>query len=215
LGHHCVTRIGESLIASCAFALSTSDNGASNCTSRMSRSSANPMPSADNTPREDGSAPHAQRLSHQTGVLLHQTLQGVIGHIMAALNADFLDRIGYVVCGDGQETFGCVFNGAWRFTVVSATSAARRKFARTISRSGSSPPIPKTWSGVQFTQKHVGNPDRQQAATAITRRVGLAPTFRANLKPTVRKTANRPATRRNRVNIHHRRAHPHPRLGFS
>jgi hypothetical protein len=56
-------------------------------------------------------------------------LQGVIGHIKAALNADFLDRIGYVH-GVMDRKPGCVFNGAWRFTSGQRDISSGRKFLR-------------------------------------------------------------------------------------
>jgi hypothetical protein len=68
-----------------------------------------------------------------------KTLQGVIGHIITgALNADFLDRIGYVVHGMMDRKPSAAFNGAWRFTRGQRDISSKvANFSATICRSRS------------------------------------------------------------------------------
>ena len=54
-------------------------------------------------------AAHTQRVGHQTGMLPTRpakALQGVAGHIMAALHTDFANGIGHIVDRNPQETLG-------------------------------------------------------------------------------------------------------------
>ena len=55
---------------------------------------------------------HAQRFSHQTGMLpprATKTLQGIGGNIMAALNTDFFDGIGHILNSNFKKSLRHVF----------------------------------------------------------------------------------------------------------
>ena len=63
--------------------------------------------------------------------------------------------------------------------------------------------------GLQFAQQHIAIGDSQRAAPPVTCRSGVRTgTLRPDLKATITVRQNRPATRGDGVNIHHRRTHP-------
>ena len=168
--------------------------------------------------------PHPQRIGHQTGMLpprAAETLQRIAGHVMAALHADFLDRIGHVVHRDAQEPLG------QRLRAHRGIARGRRHLARQRLELFAHHPriqrlIPagaedmRKMIRVQLAQHHVAIGHRQRPAAPVARgpRIG-AGTFRPHLQTPVAERADRPAAGRHRVNIHHRRAHPHARdFGF-
>ena len=160
---------------------------------------------------------HAQSVRHQTGVLparAAKALQGVLGHIMAPLHADLLDRVGHVVDGDMQKAFGDILGPARGFAGRFGDLLGQRLklFAHHVA---------VQWQvairaehmgevvGVQLAQHDVAIGDGQRPAPAIAGRTRIsARAFRSHLKPPVAEGADRPAASGNRMNIHHRGTHP-------
>ena len=62
----------------------------------------------------DEYALHTQCIGNKTGMLTARTakaVHGVFGHVIAALDADFLDCIGHVFHSNSQKTFSDFLNG--------------------------------------------------------------------------------------------------------
>ena len=163
---------------------------------------------------------HPQRVGHCAGVLppgAAETLQRVAGDVIAALDGDFLDRVRHVLDRDAEEPFGEVFGrplglarlrrdlfphrrefladdiGVERLIAVRAEN--RREMRR-----------------LQLAKHDVAVRHRQRPAAPVAGRAGIgAGAVRTDLKATVLEEEDRPAARRDRVNVHHRRAHPDAR----
>ena len=159
---------------------------------------------------------HTQGVGNQAGMLptrAAEALQGIAGHIMAALDADFLDRIGHVVHGDAQEAGSHVFRAARRGAgfagdlcgecfepgadgnEVELFIAIRAKDRREM-----------IW--VQLAQHDIAVCHGKRPATPIAGWAGIcARTFGADLEAAFSEPADGSAAGGNGVNIHHRSAH--------
>jgi len=141
-----------------------------------------------------------------------ETLQGVIAEIMAALDRDFLDRIGHIIDSDFEKPFGYLFRaerlaggGVDLLGQRVKTPLSGRQIKRLIAVRAKDR---REMIGRQLAQKDVAIGDRDRPTAAVRGGTGIGPgRLWSDLKPTITKGANRPTARRNRMNIHHRRAH--------
>ena len=167
---------------------------------------------------------HAQRIRNQTRVLTTgaaKALQRVMRHVIAALHRDFLDCIGHILDRDAQKTFGQLFGrgrGAAGFLCD-----IRCQFGKFCTDDINVERLVRIWSEdggkvarLQFSQHHVAIRHSQRTAAPIASGAGIgACAFRAHLETAIAIEQDRTATRCNRVDIHHRRPHPHAcDLGF-
>ena len=162
---------------------------------------------------------HTQRFGHQTGMLPSgstKTLKRIRRDIMAALYADFLDRIGHILHSDIQKPLRHILHITFQ-AMISCQSFESRDSRASIQRqcarcTKNSREIIRT----ERTQYHIAicNGQRPAAAVAGWPRIG-AGAFRPHLEPAITVTANRTATSRHRVDVHHRCPHPHAgHIGF-
>ena len=168
----------------------------------------------------DIDALHPQHVGDLAGVLAAgaaEAVHGVLGDVIAALDADLLDRVGHVLDRDAQEALGQILGAHLRVAgllgdagghilelrpggvdvqrLVALGAEDRRKLV-----------------GLDLAQHHVAVGHRQRAAAAIAGRAGVgAGAFGADLHPALRVGQDRAAACRDGMDAHHRRAHPHAR----
>ena len=163
---------------------------------------------------------HPQGIGH-AGCMLPpcapEALQRVPGHIMPALDADLLDGIGHVVDRDAQKPVRHLFRaGRGRPGGSGDLGCQSLQPDADDVRIQRQRPI-RSENGRKMRRRNppqhqVAVCDGQRSAPAVAGRTGVRPgTFRANLKAAIPEGADRPATSRHRMNVHHRRAHPHAR----
>jgi len=158
---------------------------------------------------EDGL--HAERVGDETGVLparAAETAQHIAAHVVSALHGNLLDRLRHVLDGDADE-------------------AVRRFFRREAEPARDVGELPPHDVGVErriavrtedMREKvgkelpghhiRVGDGERSAAPVAGRARIG-AGGVGADAKPQPVRMEDRAAARRDRVDLHHRRAHAH------
>ena len=169
--------------------------------------------------RVDQNRAHAQRIGHEAGVLAAraaETLQGVVGHVIAALHGDFLDGVGHVLDGDADEAFRHFFG---RAGVASLRCERRKALPHGVHIEGLVAAGAEDLGeegGVQLAHHHIGVCDRQRAAAPIAARAWISASgIGADDKATRIRMEDRAAARRHRMDEHHGRANAHARdFGF-
>ena len=167
----------------------------------------------------DQHAGHAERIGDQAGVLAAgaaETVQRIAGHVVAALNGDFLDRVRHVLDGDLDEAVGNLFGRA------AVADVLRQGGERCAHRVGIErqillrPEYFREEVGDQLADHDVRIGHGERTAAAITFRTGIgAGGIGADAKPRTIEVKDRAAAGRDGVDQHHRRAHAHARhLGF-
>ena len=159
---------------------------------------------------------HAQCVRDQTGVLAGgaaKTVQGILRHIVAALNGDFFDGIRHIFYGNAQKTGG---HGLGRLDrVVGRAGDCCGQGRKLVSNDV------HVQSLVRVRAKHRGKEGRLQLAqhdvavghgewpaTLIAGRPGVcAGRVRADPKTGAIKVQDRPSARGDGVDMHHRRTH--------
>ena len=156
---------------------------------------------------------HPQRISHQTGMLARRPAKGVervFRHIIAALNADLLDRIGHVLDGDGQKALGHLLGG---FALGLGDLGKARAHHIGIERRilvGTKDAGEKRRP--QLAQHDIGVRHRQRPAAPIAGGAGVCPgTIRPHAEPPRFGMQDRATARRHGIDPHHRRADAHAR----
>jgi hypothetical protein len=156
---------------------------------------------------------HAERVSHEAGVLACRTperVKEILRHVVAALDGDLLDRVRHVLHGDGQEALGHLLG---RFALGLGNHAELFAHDRVVERlvlAGAEDT--REECGAQLAQHDVRVGDGQRPAAAVAGGAGV----RARAVGTGAETArigveDRSAARRDRMDAHHRRADAHAR----
>ena len=161
---------------------------------------------------------HPQNISNQTGMLpprTAKTLQRIIGHIIAPLYRDFLDRVRHILNGDPQKPVGNLLGAAGSTGRCRDLGGKAGEFlahhlciqlfilVRAKYRGK------EIW--LQLAKHHIAIGHRQRAAAPVTGWSRIGPrTLRANAKPRPVKLAQRATTRSHRMDQQHRRMDPHP-----
>ena len=162
---------------------------------------------------------HAQRVGDETGVLpagAAEALQRITCHVMAALDADLLDRGGHVVDRDPEEAARDLFGRHLRPAGGSGDlgcqpSETRAHHFCVERRVGPGPEDGGEMRRLQPAEHHVAVGHRERPAAAVAGGTGIgAGALGADLEPAVAEGEDRAATGRHRMDVHHRRAHPHP-----
>ena len=169
--------------------------------------------------RVDQDRAHAQGIGHEAGVLAAraaETLQGVVGDVIAALHGDFLDGVGHVLDGDADEAFRHFFG---RARVASLRGERRKALPHRLHIEGlvaAGAEDLREEGGVQLADHHIGVGDRQRPAAPIAARSGIgASGIGAHDKAAGIRMQDRAAARRHRMNEHHGGAYAHARdFGF-
>ena len=163
---------------------------------------------------------HAERISHGAGMLAAraaETLQGIARHVMAALDRDFLDRIGHVIHRNAQEAARHLLGVAGGLSGCQGHLGGQSRqpgagvgnvqFLPAIGAEDGGEVV-----GVQLAQDHVAIGHRQRPAAPVAGWPRIGPsTLGTHLKAPVAERADGAAASGNRVNVHHRRSHPHTR----
>ena len=164
-------------------------------------------------------ARHAERVGDEAGVLAAgaaERAQRVLGHVVAALHRDLLDRVGHVADRDVDEALGDGFRCHRGRTVardrVGHLREARTNHVRIERLVGSRSEHAREIVGLHLAEQHVAVGDRERSAAAIARRTRVG-TGRVgpDAQPRTVEVQDRAAAGRDGVDAHHRRAHPHAR----
>jgi hypothetical protein len=158
---------------------------------------------------------HAERVGDEAGVLTARAAEGVqevARHVMAALDADLLYRVGHVLDGDADEAFGDLLGAAAvaglrrdRLEPRGDDVAIERLVAPRAEDRGEEP-------GIELAEHHVGVGDGQRPAAAIAGRAGIgAGGVGADAEAAGLGVEDRAAAGGDGVDAHHGRAHPHAR----
>ena len=169
--------------------------------------------------RMDEHAADAECVGHQAGVLATgaaEANQRVLGDVVASLDRNLLDRLGHVLDRDHQETVGGLDGGA-RIAGLALDLGGQRgellvydRLVQGLNAVGAEDAREKL--GADLSDHHVGVGDTQRPAPSVAcrARVGAA-RFRADPVARAVEVEDRAAAGRHRVDLHHRRAHTHPR----
>ena len=161
---------------------------------------------------------HAQGVGHLAGMLATgaaEATQGVFGHVVAAMDGDFLDRAGHVLDRDGEEAFGHCLGGLGLGRLALDLGGELGEFlGHGLRVEGFVLVRPEDLGellGQQLADHQVGVGHRQRPAPAIAGRARIG-ARRARPDPHSRPVEgqDRAAARRNGMDAHHRRAHAHP-----
>ena len=169
--------------------------------------------------RMDEYARHAERVGHRAGMLAAgaaEAAQRVLGDVVAALDGDVLDRIGHVLDRDLQEPIGDFLGGARKTRCLRDFRSERRKLRphhvgveRLVAVRAEHL---REEPGIELADHHVAVGDGERPAAPVRRRPRVrARGLRADAKARAVERADRAAARRDRVDLHHRRAQPHAR----
>ncbi len=156
---------------------------------------------------------HAERVGDETGVLPAgpaEAVERVVGHVVAALHRDLLDRIGHVLDRDLDEAVGDLLSTA-------AVADLRRELGEAgAHRLGVErqvllgPEDARKEVRDQLASHDVGVSHRERATAAIAGRSRIgAGGVRTDAKARAVEMQNRAAAGGDRVDQHHRRAHAH------
>ena len=178
-----------------------------------------PHPVGGKNPGEgvDEDAADAERIGDQAGMLPArpaEAVEGVAGHVVAALDRDLLDRLGHVLHGDHQETLGDLDRGALVAGLTLDLGGERGEFLahdvfveRLV---GVRAEHPGEEARADLADHHigVGHAERPAPAVAGGARVG-AGRIRADAVARAVEMEDRAAAGGDGVDLHHRRAHAH------
>ncbi len=169
--------------------------------------------------RVNENARHAERIGHQARMLpagAAEATQRVLGHVVASLDRDLLDRIGHALDGDGQKAFGDLPRTASIAGLGGDLVAERGEFfldrlavERSIAR-GPEQGRKELW--LQLAEHEIAIGDGKRPAGAIAGRARpCAGGFRPDAIARAVERADGAAARRHGVDVHHRRAHAYAR----
>ncbi len=163
---------------------------------------------------------HPQRVGDGAGVLparAAEAVERVARHVIAALDRDLLDGVRHVLDGDAQVTLGDLLaaqprlagGGGDRLGHLVELPGDDLRVERLV---GVGAEDGREVLRLQLAQHDVGVRDRQRPAAAIAGGAGVRPgAVGADLEAAVAEMQDRAAAGRDRVDVHHRRAHPHAR----
>ena len=169
--------------------------------------------------RVDEHARHAERVGDEAGVLAAraaETAERVSGDVVAALDADVLDRVRHVLDRDPQETVGDLHG---RAPLARGALDLARESGETLPHDlrieglvRARPEHRGKERGIELADHHVAVGHRERSAPSIRRRPRIR-TGRLGADAEARsvEAADRAAAGRDRVDPHHRRAQPDAR----
>ncbi len=169
--------------------------------------------------RMDEHARHAERVGNQAGVLsgrAAEAAQRVLGHVVAALHRDLLDRFGHVADRDLHEALRDLLGSAGVARgAADLVGKSREFFARDciVERLVALGPEHRGKEfRLDFPEHEVAVGDRERAAAAVARRARIgARRVRADAVARAVEMQDRAAACGDGVNAHHGRAHAHAR----
>ena len=145
-----------------------------------------------------------------------KAVERVACHVVAALHRDFLDRIGHVLDGNAQEALSNLLRLIRRpARVIDLSGQALERLARSLDvqrlvATGTEHAREVIW--LDLAEQDIAVGDRERTTAAIAGRAWIgARAFGAHLESAVLELQDGAAARRDRVNVHHGRAHPHAR----
>ena len=168
--------------------------------------------------RVDEHPGHAQRVGHRAGVLparAAEHVQHVLGHVVAALHRDLLDRVGHVRHGDLGEAGRDLLRAAGVAGVRGDLITEFRKFRfRNIRVEGLVALLaedPREVVRLDAAEQHVGVGDGERAAAPVAGGAGVgAGRVGPGPVPAPVEVQDGAAARGHGVDGQHRGAHPHP-----
>ena len=160
---------------------------------------------------------HAERVGHQAGVLAAgaaEAIQGVAGHVVAALHGDLLDRVGHVLDRDPEIAGRDLDRGARVARRRADLRRQRREFLahrvgiERLVLAGAEDVGEKI--RLQLAQHDVAVGDAEWPAAPVAGRAGIgARRLGPHAIAGAVEDADRAAARRHGVDQHHRRTHAH------
>ena len=162
---------------------------------------------------------HAECIGHQARMLATraaETAKRVFGDVVAALHRDVLDRVGHVLDGDLEKALGDFFRRAWAPRPQSDIERQRRELGAydfgIERRIAIGTEHFREQFRIDLADHYIAVGDGERSAAPVRRRSRICPgRLRPDAEPRAIERADRPSSRGDRVDAHHRRAQSHSR----